>query len=104
MRALPATHSELQSKLAQSSSFGKQIGAENKGHSVQRVHPELTIDAVRHMVKESRGHETIPHQHGIGFTLGREWLPGPTRVTSLRPKPSRPVYLSEFTMTDRNTE
>jgi pimeloyl-ACP methyl ester carboxylesterase len=61
VRAFPATHRELQSKLAQSSSFGKQIVAENSGHSVQLDQPELIIDAVRDMVEESRGHETIPH-------------------------------------------
>jgi len=61
VRAFPATHRELQSKLAQSSSFGKQIVAENSGHSVQLDQPELIIDAVRDMVEESRRHETIPH-------------------------------------------
>jgi len=61
VRAWPATHRELQSKLAQSSAFGKQIFAENSGHSVQLDQPELIIDAVRDMVEESRRHETIPH-------------------------------------------
>ncbi|HMD97607.1 MAG TPA: alpha/beta hydrolase [Terriglobia bacterium] len=59
--ALPATHRELQSKLAQQSSLGKQIFADNSGHSVQLDQPELIIDAVRDMVEESRGHEAIPH-------------------------------------------
>jgi hypothetical protein len=56
-----AAHRELQSKLAQSSSFGKQIIAESSGHSVQLDQPELIIHAVRDMVEVSRGHETIPH-------------------------------------------
>jgi pimeloyl-ACP methyl ester carboxylesterase len=61
LREFPATHRELQSKLAQLSSFGKQIVAENSGHFVQLDQPELIIDAVRDMVEESRRHETIPH-------------------------------------------
>jgi pimeloyl-ACP methyl ester carboxylesterase len=60
VRAWPATHCELQSKLAQSSSFGKQIVAERSGHSVQLDQPELIVDAVRDMVEEFRGRETIP--------------------------------------------
>jgi pimeloyl-ACP methyl ester carboxylesterase len=60
-RGLPATHRELQSKLAQLSAFGKQILAENSGHSVQADQPELIVGAVREMVEESRRHEMNPH-------------------------------------------
>jgi pimeloyl-ACP methyl ester carboxylesterase len=54
-RPWPAAHRELQGKLAQSSSFGKQIIAENSGHVVQLDQPALIISAVRDMVIESRG-------------------------------------------------
>ena len=60
-RPLPATHRELQSKLAQASTLGKQILADRSGHLVQLDQPELIIGAVRDMVEEPPRHETNPH-------------------------------------------
>jgi pimeloyl-ACP methyl ester carboxylesterase len=53
-RPVPATHRELQARLAASSARGRQIAAEHSGHSVQVDQPDLIVAAVRDMVEHSR--------------------------------------------------
>jgi pimeloyl-ACP methyl ester carboxylesterase len=60
MRAgFPASHRELQQKLARSSDFGRQIDAAQSGHAIQLDEPELIVDAVLDLVARLRAENGI---------------------------------------------
>jgi pimeloyl-ACP methyl ester carboxylesterase len=56
---VPAIHVELQSRLTRLSSCGKQIVARSSGHMIPLDQPELIIDVVREMLRNS-GCEGLP--------------------------------------------
>ncbi len=49
-----AAHRDMQAKLARSSSFGRQILAENSRHMIPAEQPELIVDAIRSLAARSR--------------------------------------------------
>jgi pimeloyl-ACP methyl ester carboxylesterase len=52
-------HSEYQANLPRRSRNGKQIIAENSGHSIQYDQPDLVIDAIRQVVEAARNSSSI---------------------------------------------
>jgi pimeloyl-ACP methyl ester carboxylesterase len=48
---MSAAHREQHEKLARLSTLGKQVFAENSGHSIQLDQPELILDVVRELIE-----------------------------------------------------